>query len=70
MMAAYKELTMNPGYRLARAYSYELHGGDDVEDGRAPKHHTKVHHTHRWKTWNDGSPIGPHEYCLVCREQR
>ena len=68
------ELTMNPGYRLARAYSYELHGGDDVEDGRAPKHPTKVHHTHRWTTQIDGQ--GPPErgalpmMCEVCGEQR
>lgn len=28
------ELTMHPGYRLARAHSRELHGDDDMEDCR------------------------------------
>jgi len=62
------ELTMNPGYRLARAYGYELHGGDDIEDGRAPKHKSKIHHTHRWTTWSDGT--GTQESCMVCGERK
>ena len=58
------ELTMNPGYRLARAYSHELHGGDDIESGSSPHHPSKQRHTHRWTTWNDGA--GTHENCTVC----